>query len=255
MVAKKSLKQTTAKKILEHVDRPEIISKLSIGVEPENISEWLAAKYADADKSLVLSKRELQAFSDEYLDFYNQVQEDAFKVRSGNDGDVSQELQSAVHNNSSYKDRLNEYVDKEISIKEMVRKLVIGIEARAEQVFDYIQEDNRNMKNDRVLIDWFNLLLGTLEKYEPILNGQTGNVVNQNTININIVDQQIAVFRKVIAEVISQFDYDTYLLFMERFNEEMSKLKFSTAEVEPIDVRLSETKNVTHQIETALLAQ
>ncbi len=251
MPAKKVLKQSAALKIKNHIDFNEIVNKMVVGVEPDVINEWLEAKYAAIDKNLVISKKDLQVFAEDYLDFYNEIQDDAF---SSKEDDATLALQNAVQNTKSFRERKQEILDKEIDIKDMIIGLVVNIQARAEQVFDEIQSQPRNLRNDRVLIEWFNLLLTSLEKYEPILNGTTGAAVTQNNINIQIVDRQISAFHNVIREVLSQLDYDTSLLFMDLYTKEMNKVKEMSIEgAVPVEVRLEQTKEMKENIETALL--
>ena len=252
MARKKELKQNTALKIKNHPDFNEICSKLLISIEPSLINEWLKGKYSAADKSLIISIKDLEVFRDEYLDFYNQISEDLEKVKSGKSNKISADLQDSIYNNATYKERLNEYLDKEVDIKKIIKNMVIAIESRAMQVFDYIQQDNRNMKNDRILIEWFQTLLSTLEKYDSILNGSPNTVINQNTVNIQIIDRQINVFHKVIREVLSRLDYDTSMLFLELFNEELTKLKQLSEHPLPIDIRLDEVKKIGEETKALL---
>jgi len=42
------MNKNALKKILEHPDKDEIISKLVIGITPKDIHDWLSAKYINA---------------------------------------------------------------------------------------------------------------------------------------------------------------------------------------------------------------
>jgi hypothetical protein len=244
MAAQKQLKQSVAIRLKNHPEFSEICSKLIINIEPEQIVEWLEAKYASADKSLLISKKDLTTFRDEYLDFYNQINEDARAVKNGESLSVEDQLQDALENDSTYRQRLQECIDDEVQIKTILKGMIVAVEARAMQVFDAIQRDNRNMRNDKILIEWFNTLTSMLEKYEKIVNGSPTNVINQNNINIQIVDQQINVFHKVIRDVLSRLDYDTSLLFIDLFNEELTKVKEMSSQPIPVDIRLDEAKQL-----------
>ena len=95
-------------------------------------------------------------------------------------------------------------------------------------MFDIIQEDPQNFRNDRVLIGSFNTLAGILEKYDTILNGSPDQINIQNNINVQVFDEHISVIYNVIKEILSKLDYDTSILFMDMFNDEMKKLKHSS---------------------------
>lgn len=246
------MKENTLRKIYNHPDREEIISKLALGVNAEEIHDWLHEKYsAVGDKKLIFSAKVLKQFKDEYLDIYKQMREDFALVRQEQEN-IVKDMQTTVQSNSAYRNKLNEYVDKEIDIKTMVKNMVLAIEARAAQVFDNIQEKPENYKMDYVLINWFNSLTMILEKYDQIINGSPDKIIQQNNINIQILDQHIGVFHKVIREVISRLDYDTSLLFVDILNEELKKLKPTTETALPIDVRLSEAKKLEEQVSNQL---
>ena len=61
-----------------------------------------------------------------------------------------------------------ELAGKEVDIKSMITNMIVAIESRAAQVFDTIQEDPRNMRTDRILIEWFDTLGNILEKYHNV---------------------------------------------------------------------------------------
>jgi hypothetical protein len=246
------MKENTLRKIYNHPDREEIISKLTLGVNAEEVHGWLSEKYAAVgDKKLIFSVKVLKQFKDEYLDIYKQMRDDFALARQAQEN-IIQDMQASVQNNSAYRSKLNEYIDKEIDIKTMVKNMVLAIEDRASQVFDTIQKNPNNIKLDYVLINWFNSLTMILEKYDQIINGSPDKIIQQNHINIQILDQHIGVFHKVIREVISRLDYDTSLLFVEILNEELKKLKPSTETALPIDVRLNEAKKLEEHVSNQL---
>lgn len=246
------MKENTLRKIYNHPDREEIISKLTLGVDAQEIHDWLSTKYGSVgDKKLIFSVKVLKQFKDEYLDIYKQMREDFALVRQEQQN-IMQDMQATIQNNSSYRNKLNEYIDKEIDIKTMVKNMILAIEARAAQVFDNIQQKPENYKMDYVLINWFNSLTMILEKYDQIINGSPDKIIQQNNINIQILDQHIGVFHKVIREVISRLDYDTSLLFVDILNEELKKLKPSTEAPLPIDVRLNEARKLEEQVSNQL---
>ena len=65
-------KDTGLKKILDHPDLEEIISKLLIGISSKDIHSWLKSKYTNVSESkFVISEKALISFQDNYLDLYN----------------------------------------------------------------------------------------------------------------------------------------------------------------------------------------
>jgi hypothetical protein len=235
-------KDNIAKRILEHPDREEIISKSLANIPPIEIAESLAARYnPETEKQFILSETYIKKFQSEYLDIYTTIKDDLYKTKQ-NQVAPSEALQQEIQGSPAYHKALEKYIDTEIDIKTMVKKMVVNVEGRISQIYDIVQEDPANFRNDRVLIEYFDTLAGILEKYDTILNGSPEQINIQNNINIQIVDDHINVIYNIIKEILSKLDYDTSLLFIEMFNNEMSKLKSVNAQILPVDKRLNEVK-------------
>jgi hypothetical protein len=242
------MSKSLALKILEHPDKDEIITKLLSAVSVSDIHEWLESKYTnDGEKKFVLSSKVISTFQKDYLDIYNIIREDIAKTKTNLSSE--EELKLEIQGSPVYHRALEQYANSEVDIKVIVKRVVAAIEVRASQVFDQIQEDPRNIKMDRTLIEWFNTLTMLLEKYDTILNGNPEQVNIQNNINIQVVDDHINVVYNVIKEILSKLDYDTSLLFIEMFNEEMQKFKGGRAEaaISP-EIRLAEVKNINESV-------
>lgn len=241
-------------KILEHLDKEEIISKLIIGTSPKEIHQWLKAKYTNpAEQKFVLSESNIKSFKDNYLDLYNHIKEDILKSKQNITLSPEEQMELSVKGNKVYKDKMMELVGKEVDINTMLKNMISAIEFRAFQVLDNIEEDPRNMRSDRILIEWFDTLGNTLEKYHKIVNNAPDQIVQHN-FNVQVVDQHISVFYDVIKEVLAQMDVETSLYFMEVFNEKMSKLKAkSEKQITPTsELRLAEAKILSESINNKL---
>jgi hypothetical protein len=244
--------KNSATRILEHPDKDEIISKLILIGSSSDIAEWLRAKYTNPGESRFhLGEKVIKSFQDNYLDLYVAIKEDILKTKEMQIS-PEQELELSVKNNKTYKEKMLELAGKEVDIKSMITNMIAAIETRAGQVFDSIQEDPRNMRADRVLIEWFDLLGGTLEKYHKLVNGAPDQIIQHN-VTLQVVDQHINVFYDVIREVLSQMDIETSLYFMELFNEKISKLKPpSEKDYSNPDLRLAEAKIINENINNKL---
>jgi hypothetical protein len=236
-------KKFDPKIILEHPDFNELVAKMAIGISCADISEWLSCKYESVgERKFCLSENTLKVFYDQYYDFYTIIRADSQKVLNSTPTD---QIETALANNPTYQTALNKYVDSEVDIRLTAKKVVAIVETRAAQVFDMIQEDPRNTKMDKGLIEWMNLLFNACERFESIQNGTSGSQVNiQNNINIQVVDKHISVVCNLITEILAKIDLDASLLFMDRFNEEMAKLSVNQETPLPIDVRLNEAKAI-----------
>lgn len=229
--------------IYNHIDKEEILAKLISDISPNDIHSWLVAKYK-GQKDLVISKKNLQTFKDEILDIYSKIRTDILTTQMAlmTSNDDTLEL---VQGNEDYKNKLMEITDKELDIKTIIKQMVIRVESRANQVFELIQSDPRNIKMDRTLVELMNTLLNMLEKFDLIVNPQQQNQINiqNNTINIQVLDDYTNIFHSIIKEILEQLDFETSLLFSELLTKRLSEVKINYEHLLPVDKRL-ETANI-----------
>jgi len=243
-------KDVGLKKILEHPDLEEIISKLLINTSSKDIHSWLKSKYTNVSESkFVISEKALTSFQDNYLDLYNHIKNDLLKTQQSNLS-LSAQAELSVKDNKAYKDKMLQLAENELDIKKMLSNMIVAIETRAAQVFDEIQEDPRNMRMDRVLIEWFDTLGSTLEKYHKLVIGAPDQVIQHN-VNIQTVDKYSDVFVEAIKETLSEMDLEYSLKFMELYNEKINKLKFNS-ENKNTESRLAEAKIINETITSKL---
>ncbi len=240
-------------KIISHPDKEEIISKIVIGVSNKDIAEWLKGKYPHPSESKYrLAESFISSFKNDYLDIYKLVQEDLSKTKALVKN-PEEELKLTINNLPAYKNILVKAANEELDIRKIIKNLCLAIENRLSQVFDEIQENPReiNVKLDRLLIEYADVLGGILEKYYqftevPVNNG---TVSVQHNVTVQMVDQHMSVFHDVIKEVLSQMDLETSLYFMEVYTEKMSKLKMPEKNAPaPANLRLAEAQVLNETI-------
>jgi broad specificity phosphatase PhoE len=247
------MRQPAYLKILNHPDRDEIISKLTIGSPPKDIHDWLAAKYsAISEKQLVISEKALKVFKDNYLDFYQTVQNDILNTRSTAMVPTREtdELSLAVQNSPQYQELIKKAANAELDFRQLIVRVGMALETRLAQIFDAIQEDPRNINTriDRVFLDYCERMESVLDKCHKF-NEPQANTVVQHNMTIQVVDQHIAVFHDVIRKVLSQMDVESSLLFLEIFNEEFSKLKIAPDKDRPTaEMKIAEATLIHEEI-------
>jgi len=245
-------KDVGLKKILEHPDLEEIISKLLIGVPSKEIYAWLKSKYTNVSESkFVIAEKSLVSFQNNYLDIYNHIKEDLLKTQQNQTLPLSDQASLAVRDNKTYKDKMLQLAENELDIKSMLGNMIVAIETRAAQVFDEIQEDPRNMRMDRVLIEWFDTLGSTLEKYHKLVIGGPDQIVQHN-VNIQTVDKYSDVFIEAIKDTLSEMGIEYSLKFMELYSEKLNKLKPASEANKNIETRLTEAKIINETITNKL---
>jgi hypothetical protein len=246
------------KKIYEHPDREEILSKLVIGISENDIHEWLKSKYVNFnEKKFVIAESTLKSFKDDYLDVYKTIQEDILKTKEASKDGILDQLDLSIKNNSAYKNKMIDLATKELDIREIVTRLAINIENRIGQVFDTIQENpaNINTKLDRIFIEYADTLGNILEKYHKFTTIPQEQVVQHN-VTLQVVDQHIYVFHDLIKEILSQIDLDKSMYFMEEFNKRIKKLKApSEKDIIPTEMRLAEANMINEVINKKLSSE
>ncbi len=245
------MNKTSIKKILEHPDKDEVISKLIIGISPKDIHDWLKAKYTNVSETkFVLSEKLVKSFQENYLDIYTMLKEDIAKTKMAVSNHTEENLELAVKDNSAYRSAMLQMANNEVDAKRMITNLCLAIETRISQVFDSIQQDpnNINTRVDRLMIEYADSLGGILEKYYKFVEHAPDQVIQHN-ITLQAVDQHISVFHDVIREVLSQMDLESAMYFMEVFNEKMSKLR-PASEVPLLtpEAKLAEVKVLNEEI-------
>ena len=150
------------------------------------------------------------------------LKQDIDKVRTGQK--IEKKIAESLKNNKTYQERLNDLANNELDIKKLITETVFMIRERAIQVFDKIQENPGNTKPDYALIKWFEVLLGSMEKYDKIVNKAPDQIVQHN-VTMQVIDQHTAAFQDVIREVLAEIDPEASFLFMEKLKEKMEALK------------------------------
>lgn len=246
-------------KILNHPDKDEIISKLIIGIEEIDVSDWLKNKYiGEPTKAYLLSEQSLKDFKDNYLDLYTKIKEDVLKAKKLS---ADEKLELTLKNNAAYKNKIIELADKKLDIEEKITRLITAIEDRAAEVFDKMQGMEIDYKRDEVLIKYLDLLGNSLEKYYNIkdkeetkkLNlAQSANVITNNNITIQVIDQQIGLFYQTFKEILETLDMETSMRCLELFNSKINKIKELNTKELTLDQQVAEVEQLNSKIQRRL---
>lgn len=246
------MNKPTYKKILEHPDKDEIISKLVMGTSSADIHDWLKAKYTNVSETkFVISEKALKSFQNTYLDFYNDIQLDISNTKTAMVTGTVDSIDLAVKNNPAYEDAMIKLAAGELNVEQMMAKMAYGLEMRISQIYDLIQEDPRNIntKTERLWAEYVEIASGLLDKYYKWRESHSPDQIIQHNVTLQVVDQHISVFHDVIKEVLSQMDLETSLYFMEVFNEKMAKLKMPDKDAAPTtEMKLAEAKLINETI-------
>jgi len=214
------------------------VGKLVSGIRPKDVSEWLKVKYSDKDEAhLKLSAALLKEFVDNNLNLYETLKQDIQGTKSGG---IEKKISAALKNNKTYQERMIEMADEEIDIKKMFKSVYVMLNARVEQYFDKMQENPTNLKPDYGLLKFFDSMMMYVEKYDKIIN-QSPDQIIQHNVTVQVMDQYVNVMQDSIRQTLAEMDLDAANLFMEKFNENLSKLQLPEG-IQPTKPQTQEQK-------------
>lgn len=199
-------------KLINHPERDKIMGKLVMGESPRDVAQYLKLKFHEKDEQhLRLSAKFLKDLVDNFDEHFTSLKQ---QIKNEHSGKLSTKLAESLMNNKAWRERMDEEIEKEIDLKKRIQQMIHAIEARAEQVFDKIQENPGMMKGDYVLIKYFDLLINALEKADKIINERPDKLI-QADITINMVEQQSFVMQEAIRMLLLELDPEISARFME----------------------------------------
>lgn len=235
-------------KILEHPDCDEIISKLTHGILPKDVGDWLKIKYSEKNQShLRLSNKLLKDFLEGHLDLSKDIQQDILAAKTGQQ--MQKKVAASLKNNKTYQERIHEVADevanKELDIYRFMGELVVIGKARIEQYFDKMQSNPENLKPDYGLMKWIDSFGALCERYDKMVNEKPDQIIQHN-VTIQVVDQYVALIQDTVKETLAEFEPERAFQFMERLSERMAAVEIPP-ELRPIsqDKRLAEAKIIS----------
>lgn len=215
-------------KLVQHPDLEEIIQKLTSGISPKNISDWLKQKYPGPGTAhLYVTPKLLQDFlKSSYMDFKDQVRKETEKIKNNEKPD--NKLSKSLRQNDTWQELLDKQAKldiKEIDLKQLMVESLIAMRKRAEQVFDVIQQNPESVGNREFALNkWFDTLFSSIKKYDEIINKKPEQSAQTNIYNIQIIQQHIGIFQDAIRNTISKFDPEIASQFVTYLEAELTKL-------------------------------
>jgi hypothetical protein len=212
-----------SKKILNHPDKDLIIKKLLEGESLRSVEEWLREKYDDPKFHVTFVT--MQKFRKEHLNIEGDYLEDIKEIRRAKDkAEEEQSKKDEVKKNSAYQQKLEEIVDAEIDVTRRLLEMEALVNARLEYYFNILQAGG-SVREDKVFIEYVNLLRNIMADWMKFIEGHTDNKVEHN-ININIVMQQITIIKNVVNEILSEIQPEVVPIFIEKLNQKLDVIDY-----------------------------
>jgi len=249
-----SVKKTAAQKVLNHIDRDEIIAKLMLGISPQDISANLATRYSNPnEKQFVLTDKTLTSFKDNSLDLYKILKEDLSKTQTALTT-TDKELELAIKGSSAYKETMLQLAGKELDVKNMIVNMITALNTRIEQIFNEHQLDpsNINTRTERLFNEMIAQWKGVMELYHKYVL-QSPDQIIQHNMTITHIDQYTIAIQGAVKETLMEIDYEASMRFLQLIGEKLEKLKMPTEQkIIPAEERFSEVKIINEEINKKL---
>jgi len=223
-----------SKKILHHVNKEEIISRLTNGESVRSVEKWLKEKYPRS-KHLWVTAVTLQDFRKKNLQLEGRVLkdiQDAGLMQRQKNSEV--ELQHKLNESDAYNRKLNEIVDSKLDVARKILELDTIIEDRMEYWFNAVKSGEETAgRGDKELRQFMDRQMNLLAQYKKFVEGLADKTIDYN-VNITVINDQINIIRDVIRDCISELSPEQAMLFMDRLNKRMGELNYRPINVEPV---------------------
>lgn len=240
-----------SKKILNHPDRDDIVSKLSNGDSVRGIEAELKKKYPN-NKSMWLSSVTLQKFRKDSLQLDGKVLKDIQEAAQTQKRQIEAQMrQRQLESTDAYKKKIDEIVDSKLDVSRKILQLDSIIESRIEYWYNMIAAGEETAaKGDHELRKFISQQMELLGQYKKFVEGMADKTIDHN-INITVMNDQITIIRNVIRECLSEFSADKAMVFMEKLNRKLKSTSYRPNELmEPSVVDVEELQEVEVELLT-----
>jgi len=220
---------------MKHPDKEEIIRMLNNGESVRKVSAWTQEKYP-TNKSLHLSTVTLQKFRKDNLQLEGKVLKDIQEAATVQQRALEeQQRQVQLESTNAYQNAISEIAGTHLDVARKILQLDKIIEDRMEYWFNAIKSgDATPQQADKEMRQYMDRQMMLLQQYKKFIEGIADKTIEHN-VNITVMNEQIAVIRDVIRDVISEFSPDLAMIFMEKLNRRLNTLEYAPPKTEVID--------------------
>jgi hypothetical protein len=236
-------------KILNHIDREEIISKLLAGMSPNEIRIWLVAKYPDEkDKDQLISVSSISDFRKNYLNLSREatrlIKKEQKKkemhlphnanvtafIDRADDNDEVRVLRArdTLLNSPAYRDKLKEVADAQLDAPRLMKELLTLLQSRIEVYYNEIASATTigdTLKADKMFAEYVKLASDVLKDSKKVWDDYNAQP-DEGTIDLDIVHQMVGVVRDVVKDSMNDLAPEIALEFMDRLNKRLTTLDY-----------------------------
>lgn len=213
----------TFKKILDHPNRDDIISRLSNGDSTRTIAEWLKLKYPE-QKELHLTHNILDKFRRTHLNIHGTLLQDLKDtVRDQEMKHMSEEMKEVVKTNKTYVEKLQEAVQTQVDWKTRLMQFMNIVETRFSQLYDITQENPSDYRPDKTMMEWMGKMLSIVQEIRK-LEGAPDQVIQHN-VTVQTIDEQSHIIQQAIIKTIEELNWEQSSILIDKFNKNIEELR------------------------------
>jgi hypothetical protein len=231
-------------KVLNHPDKNVIIRMLLQGRGVRYVSYFLMEKYPK-NKELHITFKTLQAFRRDKLNIEGaaleaikeaaedkrvereHVAKGKEKVKKKAKEKVKKAVakENLVLKSPAYKEKIKEAISYHVDLQQELRELMVLIKSRAEDLFDRAKDGNLSINEEANLQRYFQAWTTTIERWAKYIEKIADRTIETN-VNINVIEDQMALIREAIRETLSEFEPEIAIKFLDRLNTKMALLSY-----------------------------
>lgn len=213
-------------KIMTHPQKNLITKLLLDGKGIRHVKKVLQEMYPN-DKKLWLSVPTLQAFRKEHLKLEGDALDDLKKAkRLHTNNKALQKEHTQVKNLPTYRQKLEEAVDLHVDIKRGLVNMEKLVTARLEDLFDSAQRGEATIDKEKLLQGYFDRYYIMIDKWAKYVDKVADYKVEAN-INVTVIQDQMAILRQAVHELLQEMDPDLAIKFLDRLNNKVGDLTYN----------------------------
>jgi cysteinyl-tRNA synthetase len=212
-----------SKKVLNHPDREDIISKLLEGDSVKSVEAWLKKKYPRT-KRLHVSYMTLQKFRGENLNLKGNLLDDIKNKRTEVDREaLDAETKLVIASSSAYQQKIDEIATSELDVARRLLEMDKVIGSRIEHYYNLLDTGGGSIREDKVFIEYINTMKSLMQDWKKYVEGVADTRIDHN-ININIVNEQAKMLKEVVLGILQDISPELVGVFVSRLDHKIRAL-------------------------------
>ena len=237
-----------SKKILNHVDKEEILKMLNEGVSVRTIEAHFKKKYPN-NKSLWLSTVTLQKFRKDNLNLEGKVLKDIQEAREKQNRMIDENVrQRQLEATNAYQEKISKIAGGHLDVSSKILQLSAVVEDKIEYWYNMAKSGEEiPAKADHELRKFIDQQVIILQQYKKLVEGMADKTIDYN-VNVTVMNDQIGIIRDAIREAIAEeLGAEKAILFMDRLSKKLKGASYRQNEL-PSIVDLKKLKEAEFEL-------